>query len=252
MHVLGGMVKPEPESRPPPPPPANIGHGGGGGGGVSSRLLPAFGEPSPPLRGNVINPFRCRYRWWQAFLIALVVYSAWASPFELALERAAAAAPLLVVDLVVDAFFAVDIAVSFCVAYVDKSTNLIVDDRRKIAARYLARPWFTMDVASTIPFQIIYHLMSRRSAGMSLFRCLSLLRLWRLRRVNKLFASTGEGHQVQLLLDQAREAPLRDSVLAAFGGVHLLVDGVPLQGQGAHVAGPSPRSPPSATATCTR
>ncbi|PUZ55035.1 hypothetical protein GQ55_5G180000 [Panicum hallii var. hallii] len=43
-----------------------------------------------------------------------------------------------------------------------------------------------MDVASTIPFHIIYRLVSGRSAG--LFRYLNLLRLWRLRRVSKLFA----------------------------------------------------------------
>jgi len=114
----------------------------------------------------------------------LVLYSAWASPFELALERAATT-PLLVADLVADAFFAVDIAASFSVAYFDRSANLFVDDRRKIAARCLTRPWFAMDVASTVPFHIIYRLVSGRSTG---FRYLNLLRLWRLRRVSKLFA----------------------------------------------------------------
>ena len=123
-------------------------------------------------------------RWWNGFLIVLVLYSAWASPFELALERAATT-PLLVVDLVVDAFFAVDIAVSFSVAYFDRPANLFVDDRRKIATRCLTRPWFAMDVASTVPFHIIYRLVSGRSTG---FRYLNLLRLWRLRRVSKLFA----------------------------------------------------------------
>jgi hypothetical protein len=39
------------------------------------------------------------------------------------------------VDLIVDVFFAVDIAVSFFVAYFDRSANLFVDDRRKIATR---------------------------------------------------------------------------------------------------------------------
>ncbi|CAO1945785.1 unnamed protein product [Urochloa humidicola] len=154
--------------------------------GFSGELLPAFGEPFPYSAGNsiIINPYDCRYRWWQAFLIVLVLYSAWASPFELALEKAATT-PLLVVDLVVDAFFAVDIAVSFSVAYFDRSANLFVDDRRKIATRYLTRPWFAMDVASTVPFQIIYRLVSGRSTG---FGYLNLLRLWRLRRVSKLFA----------------------------------------------------------------
>ncbi|AQK97861.1 Potassium channel KAT3 [Zea mays] len=85
-----------------------------------------------------------------------------------------------------DAFFAADIAVSFFVAYFDRSANLFVDDRRKIATRYLKRPSFAMDVASTIPFNVIYQLVSGRSTGW--FRYLNLLRLWRLQRVSKLFA----------------------------------------------------------------
>ncbi|RLM91874.1 hypothetical protein C2845_PM08G23900 [Panicum miliaceum] len=220
------MARPEAEEEGWTLPAANNGRRG-----VSGELLPAFGEPFPPSVGNIINPYDSRYRntsrvapcvrtwtsrsmhgltcphtplggWWQRFLIVLVLYSAWAAPFELALERAATT-PLLVVDLVVDVFFAVDIAVSFSVAYFDRSANLFVDDRRKIATRYLTRPWFAMDVASTIPFHIIYRLVSGRSTG--LFRYLNLLRLWRLRRI-------GEGHQIQLLLHQGRQAHRRDSV----------------------------------------
>ncbi|KAF8678498.1 hypothetical protein HU200_046252 [Digitaria exilis] len=175
------MARPEPDGERWMLPAAINGHCGG----ASGELLPAFGEPFPSIAENhIINPYDGRYRWWQGFLIVLVVYSAWASPFELALEKAATA-PLLVVNLVVDVFFAIDIAVSFFVAYFDRSANLFIDDRRKIATRYLARPWFAMDVASTIPFQIIYHLVSGRSSG---FRYLNLLRLWRLRRVSKLFS----------------------------------------------------------------
>ncbi|KAL5656126.1 hypothetical protein ACJX0J_035445, partial [Zea mays] len=123
--------------------------------------------------------------WWQSFLIGPVLYSAWSSPFELALDRAATT-PVVVASLVMDAFFAADIAVSFFVAYFDRSANLFVDDRRKIATRYLKRPSFAMDVASTIPFNVIYQLVSGRSTGW--FRYLNLLRLWRLQRVSKLFA----------------------------------------------------------------
>ncbi|KAL5656129.1 hypothetical protein ACJX0J_035448, partial [Zea mays] len=123
--------------------------------------------------------------WWQGFLIGPVLYSAWSSPFELALDRAATT-PVVVASLVMDAFFAADIAVSFFVAYFDRSANLFVDDRRKIATRYLKRPSFAMDVASTIPFNVIYQLVSGRSTGW--FRYLNLLRLWRLQRVSKLFA----------------------------------------------------------------
>lgn len=54
--------------------------------------------------------------------------------------------------------------------------------------RYLTRPWFVMDVASTVPFQIIYRIVTGKSNGGSIFGFINLLRLWRLRRVSDLFS----------------------------------------------------------------
>ncbi|RLM80747.1 potassium channel KAT4-like [Panicum miliaceum] len=136
------------------------------------------------------------YGWWQVLLAAPVLYSAWASPFELAVEKAATL-PLLVVDLIADAFFAVGIAASIFIACLrlrgcsSSTTGLLVDDRKKGAVRHLLRPWtLAMDVASTIPFQVIYYLATGGwgAAWSSPCRFLSLLRLWRLRRVSELFA----------------------------------------------------------------
>ena len=70
-------------------------------------------------------------------MVVLVIYSAWASPFELAFRKVATGS-LMPVDLVVDAFFAIDIVINFFVAYLDKSTYLLVDDHKKIALRYPA------------------------------------------------------------------------------------------------------------------
>ncbi|GFZ08426.1 potassium channel protein [Actinidia rufa] len=124
--------------------------------------------------------------WWQAFLVVLVVYSAWSSPFELAFKKVATGS-LMPVDLVVDAFFAVDIVLTFFVAYLDKSTYLLVDDHKKIAIRYVTNLWFPMDVASTLPFQAIYRLFTGELHKGQVFGFLNLLRLWRLRRVSELF-----------------------------------------------------------------
>ncbi|KAK8535258.1 hypothetical protein V6N13_081397 [Hibiscus sabdariffa] len=105
---------------------------------ISSSLLPAFGtvidDSHLYLKKNVIAPYDRRYRWWQTFLVVLVIYSAWASTLELAFEKTADG-PLMFVDLVVDAFFAVDIVLTFFVAYLDTSTFLLVDDHGKIASR---------------------------------------------------------------------------------------------------------------------
>ncbi|TXG62067.1 hypothetical protein EZV62_013430 [Acer yangbiense] len=157
---------------------------------VSSSLLPAFGtvvdENHLQRKKYVIAPYDYRYRWWQTFLVVLVVYSAWASPFELAFRKAASGS-LMIVDLVVDAFFAADIVLTFFVAYLDNSTYLLVADHDKIATRYVTRIWFTMDVASTLPFQFIYRILTGKMQTGDVFGFLNLLRLWRLRRVSELF-----------------------------------------------------------------
>ncbi|RWR73840.1 potassium channel KAT3 [Cinnamomum micranthum f. kanehirae] len=77
---------------------------------------------------------------------------------------------------------------TFFVAYLDKSTYLLVDDHKKIAIRYVSRLWFTMDVASTVPFQSIYRIFTGKKHEGDVFGFLNFLRLWRLRRVSNLFA----------------------------------------------------------------
>lgn len=116
----------------------------------------------------------------------LVGYSAWASLFELAFEKAADGA-FPTIDLVVDFFFAVDIVLTFFVAYLDTSTYLIVDDYNLIARRYLKSLAFVMDVVSTLPIQFIYKTVTGNSGRGQAFGFLNLLRLWRLRRVAELF-----------------------------------------------------------------
>lgn len=121
---------------------------------VSSSLFPAFGTTifdiegylKSNLRKYVIAPYDRRYQYvfnvdiwiylymhyytamwncnlwyiicrlWQTFLVALVVYSAWASPFELAFR-----------ELLVGSLLPVEL---LCGWY-----NLLVDDHKKIALR---------------------------------------------------------------------------------------------------------------------
>ncbi|RRT66806.1 hypothetical protein B296_00013611, partial [Ensete ventricosum] len=190
---------------------------------LSSGILPSLGGRSNrrvKLRSSIVSPYDRRYRcctpsllsgsggrttkrcslcvrltkhqrsWnllscrtWETFLIILVIYSAWVSPFEFGfLENSKG--PLALADNIVNAFFAVDIVLTFFVAYLDRTTYLLVDDHRKIAVRYLTS-WFILDVASTIPSEIALRILppSLRSYGF-----FNMLRLWRLRRVSALFA----------------------------------------------------------------
>lgn len=119
------------------------------------------------------------------FLILLVIYSAWISPFEFAFLPYKQDA-MFVIDNIVNCFFAVDIVLTFFVAYMDRESYLLIDDHKKIAIRYVST-WFIFDVCSTVPFQSLSLLFTDHSGGLG-YKLLSMLRLWRLRRVSSLFA----------------------------------------------------------------
>lgn len=53
--------------------------------------------------------------------------------------------------------------------------------------RYLKSVAFVMDVASTLPIQFIYKIITGNIGQGQAFGFLNLLRLWRLRRVTELF-----------------------------------------------------------------
>ncbi|CAI0375283.1 unnamed protein product [Linum tenue] len=162
--------------------------------GLSKIVLPPLGASgqiyqNPQVsRGWIISPMNSRYRCWETFMVLLVAYVAWVYPFEIAFLKSAPAPSkrLYVADTVVDLFFAVDIVLTFFLAYFDSRTQLLVRDPRKIATRYLST-WFIMDVASTIPFDSLGYLFTGKpQLGIS-YSLLGLLRFWRLRRVKQFF-----------------------------------------------------------------
>ncbi|KAF7120634.1 hypothetical protein RHSIM_Rhsim13G0194700 [Rhododendron simsii] len=154
----------------------------------SDHILPSLGariNQATKLRRCIICPFTPRYRAWEMFLIVLVVYSAWISPFEFAFLNNKQDA-LFIIDNIVNGFFTIDIVLTFFVAYLDSQSYLLVDDPKKIATRYLST-WFLFDICSTLPFQSLSLLFTDHSSGIG-FKLLNMLRLWRLRRVSSLFA----------------------------------------------------------------
>lgn len=153
---------------------------------ISSGILPSLGARSNrrvKLRRFIISPYDHQYRCWETFLIILVVYSAWVSPFEFGFIRKPTGG-LAAADNVVNAFFAIDIILTFFVAYLDRITYLLEDDPKRIAWRYTTS-WFVLDVASTIPSEIARMILPSKLRSYGFF---NMLRLWRLRRVSSLFA----------------------------------------------------------------
>ncbi|OVA00508.1 Cyclic nucleotide-binding domain [Macleaya cordata] len=153
---------------------------------LSAGILPSLGARSNrrmKLRRFIVSPYDRRYRAWETFLILLVIYTAWVSPFEFGFIWKPQGG-LAIADNVVNGFFAIDIILTFFVAYLDKSSYLLIDDPKKIGLKYI-KSWFALDVISTIPSEITRKMMPPvlRNYAFS-----SMLRLWRLRRVSSLFA----------------------------------------------------------------
>ncbi|KAJ4787913.1 Potassium channel [Rhynchospora pubera] len=154
---------------------------------ASGILLPSLGAKSNrnlKVSGRfIISPHDRRYRVWKVFLIVLVIYTAWVSPFEFGFLRIATGA-LAISDNVVNFFFAVDIILTFFVAYLNPKTYDFVNNHKDIALKYL-KSWFLLDVISTIPSELARKALPGKLSNYGFF---SLLRLWRLRRVSALFA----------------------------------------------------------------
>lgn len=110
-------------------------------------------------------------------------YTAWVSPFEFGFLIESKGF-LALADNIVDGFFAVDIVLTFFVAYLDRTTYLLVDEPKLIAKRYLTS-WFVFDLVSTIPSEIMLLLLPPELRTYGFF---NMLRLWRLRRVSAMFA----------------------------------------------------------------
>lgn len=119
-------------------------------------------------------------------MVLLVAYSAWVYPFEFAFLHSSPDKKLYIADSIVDLFFAIDIFLTFFVAYIHRRSQLLVREPKKIALRYI-KTWFLMDVASTIPFEAIGYLITGNKKAALSYSLLGILRFWRLRRVKKLF-----------------------------------------------------------------
>ncbi|GFS37452.1 K+ transporter 1 [Actinidia rufa] len=153
---------------------------------LSTGILPSLGARSNrrvKLSRFIISPYDRRYRAWETFLVVLVIYTAWVSPFEFGfLDKPQG--PLSITDNVVNGFFAIDIVLTFFVAYLDRATYLLVDNQKQIAWKY-ASSWLAFDVISTIPSELARKISPSPFRTYGLF---NMLRLWRLRRVSSLFA----------------------------------------------------------------
>lgn len=104
---------------------------------------------------------------WDWLILAFVIYTAIEIPFDVAFEfptqaeistsrfgALAAHSPIAIANLIVDLLFIIDIPINFRSAIVDRDTEEVNSDPKRIAILYL-KSWFVVDFVAAIPFEFL-------------------------------------------------------------------------------------------------
>eukprot|EP00937_MAST-01D_sp_MAST-1D-sp2_P006798 g6798.t1 len=146
-------------------------------------------------RGWVLDPASRWMRRWDVAVVLCLVFTAIVTPYEVAVLPPLSYPDLdalFVFNRLVDFVFVTDMVRSFFTSYQQstKKGSGWVRDQRKIARHYL-RTWFTVDLVSVLPFDIVAYALGDSELGrlkaMRVFRLLRLLKLVRIIRANRIF-----------------------------------------------------------------
>ncbi|EFJ47535.1 hypothetical protein VOLCADRAFT_91947 [Volvox carteri f. nagariensis] len=148
------------------------------------RLNPRYWVHVLNKRLPILMPETRKRRYWDFFVLTLVVWTALIVPFEVGFGSIGWRGDYAM-ERIVDACFWLDIGLNFRTAYIDHSANM-VRDGGKIAAHYV-RTWFCVDLSASIPFDVIVlwfvkNISNEGLIALGLLRTPRLLRLGRLLR----------------------------------------------------------------------
>ncbi|KAG8183171.1 hypothetical protein JTE90_013690 [Oedothorax gibbosus] len=169
---------------------------------LGADVLPEYKLQKPRVHKWTIlhySPFKAVWDW---IILLLVIYTAIFTPYVAAFllneERLDNDGPIVIIDLIVDVMFIIDIVINFRTTYVN-SNDEVVSHPGKIALHYL-RGWFIIDVVAAIPFDLL--LVGKNSdETTTLIGLLKTARLLRLVRVARKIDRYSEyGAAVLLLL----------------------------------------------------
>ncbi|XP_070579996.1 voltage-gated inwardly rectifying potassium channel KCNH2-like isoform X2 [Ptychodera flava] len=166
--------------------------------------VPEYKPPRPRIHKLTIlhySPFKAVWDW---IVLLLVIYTAIFTPYAAAFliqndqvqailnkdpeTRGGGGVsnrygdPLVIIDLIVDCMFIVDIFINFRTTYVNKHHE-VISHPKKIATHYL-KGWFAIDALAAIPFDLLLFGSSTEGATttMGLLKTARLLRLLRVIR----------------------------------------------------------------------
>ena len=104
---------------------------------------------------------------WDWLILAFVIYTAIVIPYDVAFVTPRRTkmhtsrfgdlvnlSPIAIGNLIIDLLFIIDIPINFRSAVVDKGTEEVISDSKKIAMLYL-KSWFWVDFVAAIPFEFL-------------------------------------------------------------------------------------------------
>eukprot|EP00850_Spirogloea_muscicola_P002125 SM000008S22214 [mRNA] locus=s8:389602:395422:- [translate_table: standard] len=147
-------------------------------------------------RSRLVHPQGPRYRLWKKFIAIWEAYAAVVSPFQFGFV-AQPPLGLIMWDAVIDLLFAIDMGLTFFVAYRDVRDLTLATERRKRVRRY-ASHGLIPDILSTIPYSLLWYLAAGHPPHGRLgdvLRLLVCLRIYRLGHVYELLSQLGRKHR---------------------------------------------------------
>jgi hyperpolarization activated cyclic nucleotide-gated potassium channel 1 len=139
---------------------------------------------APELRNIkfIIYPDDPLYEYWSFIVALLLLFTAIITPYRLALVDSYDET-WLIIDLVIDGLFVVDVFVNCFLAYYNEEMDIITD-RKMIFIHYL-KGWFLLDTVACIPFSILteskdYGNLLRFAKFTRVTRAIKLLKLVRM------------------------------------------------------------------------
>ncbi|CAH1998838.1 unnamed protein product [Acanthoscelides obtectus] len=132
---------------------------------LGADVLPEYKLQTPRIHNYTIlhySPFKAVWDW---IILILVIYTAIFTPYVAAFllsepdfntrkNKKYSEDPIVIIDLIVDVTFIVDILINFRTTYV-AGNDEIVSDPVRIAYHYL-KGWFLIDLVAAVPFDLLF------------------------------------------------------------------------------------------------
>lgn len=177
---------------------------GGGKGGAKSSLL--RGSKKSKLRARAgashLHPGSPFMRRWDVTMMLMMLFTALVTPYEVAFMDGGTVDFLFVLNRLVDLLFLIDLGINFLAPYQGsgKDDGQWVHDGRKIAQHYL-RTWFTIDVVSLLPYDIVGMLVESDDVDVSQLKVVRIVRLFRLLKLFRVLRASRIMKRWETLVD---------------------------------------------------